>query len=140
MGILLLCHPIPLKGLKHLQVSPVLSMRQINENSPTTIYGDYADMKLNLTLFAIILALMVALTLSWAVPISEAFEPRDYQGGHIEPWTLERGIEYLEWAKGNHEYWAEHADKCNETSGSAEFNYKVMTEYDQLINWLKEER
>jgi len=96
-------------------------------------------LKTHSTYLGIILALLVALTLSWAVPITQAFEPRDYsiQGGHIEPWTLERGIEYLEWARDNHQFYVDYPDRTNGSTGDVDFNGKCVSEYTQLIKLLE---
>ena len=91
-------------------------------------------------LLAIILVLLIALTLSWASPITHAFEPRDYsvQGGHLEPWTIDRGINFLEYAQSTHHYYSAYPEDCNKTTGDAEFNRKLVSEYQQIIDLLKE--
>lgn len=94
-------------------------------------------MKIHNIYLGIILALLVALTLSWAVPITQAFEPRDYLGGMAEPWTIDRGIEYLEWARDNHQYYVDHPDRTNESTGNTDFNRKCVSEYTQLIKLLE---
>ena len=77
---------------------------------------------------------LIILILSWMVPVHDI--PRNW-GDESSAWTIERGITYLEWARNNHEYYANHPAKCNETTGSAEFNQAVMSEYEQLILWLE---
>ena len=65
------------------------------------------------------------------------FQPQNYTESG-EEWTFERGIEYLEWAKSSHVYYANHPELCNATSGDVEWNKKITSEYQQLINWLKD--
>ena len=91
-------------------------------------------------LFALCLSLVVALLLSWAAPISQAFEPRDYsvQGGHLEPWTMDRGSEFLEWCHDVHIRYTEEPERCNGETGSVEFHRAIASEYQALIDELKE--
>lgn len=96
-------------------------------------------MKTKTALLVACLVLAIALILSWAVPITRALEPRDWDAADRSsaPWSVEKGIEYLELARDSHQYYANHPDKCNKTTGSSEYNRKHVSEYQQIINLLR---
>ena len=110
-------------------------------------------MKMRIFVLAVILALTIFLIFlnkdEVVVKTVSPFQPQDYVGAEVE-WTIERGIEYLEWARDCHIYFIEHPDTWDQLtieggpgtidalmkSYDVEWNKKIASEYQQLIDWL----
>ena len=82
--------------------------------------------------------LLIALLLSWVAPIHDdiAFQPRVYPGA-MYVWAPERGIEFLEWARDSHQQLIDYPEQQNESTGDTEWNRKLVSEYQQMINLLE---
>ena len=55
-----------------------------------------------------------------------------------EPLTVDGAIEYLIQHRINHQYYIDHPDEINESTGDVEFHRLVVARYNQIITLLED--
>lgn len=55
-----------------------------------------------------------------------------------DPMSTDEALEFLEYCIYNHNYYADHPELCNATSGNVSFNQEILANYRGVMSLLKE--